>query len=217
MGIVERKEREREEMRRKILDTARDLFAREGYERVTMRRVADAIEYSATTIYNHFEDKDDLVEALCHEDFSRLLARLEENPLPEDPVETIRQLGLAYAHFGQAHPHQYRFMFMTPQKWEGRHHELSPPGQQAYALLRAAGAEAVATGRFKKGDVDTFTQVCWSSVHGAVALLVTYPPEQWPGGAPPSPHLVRSVIDASLAGLSAAPSASTKKPRPKRS
>jgi AcrR family transcriptional regulator len=213
MGILERKEREREEIRRKILDTARDLFAREGYDRVTMRRIADAIEYSATTIYNHFEDKDDLVEALCHEDFTRLLGQLEENPLPKDPVETIRQLGIAYARFGQAHPHQYRFMFMTPQKWEGRHHELSPPGQQAYALLRAAVAEAIATGRFRKGDVDTFTQVCWASVHGAVALLVTYPPEQWPGGAPPSPDLVPAVIGASIAGLTAAP----KKTRPRRS
>lgn len=201
MGILERKEREREEIRRKILDTARDLFAREGYDRVTMRRVADAIEYSATTIYNHFEDKDDLVEALCYEDFTRLLGQLEANPLPKDPVEKIRQLGLAYALFGQAHPHQYRFMFMTPQKWEGARHEVSPPGQQAYGLLRAAVEEAVSSGRFRKGSIDTFTQVLWASIHGAVALLVTYPPEQWPGGAPPSPDLVPTVIDASIGGL----------------
>ena len=100
MGVIERREREREEVRRKILTAARDLFATEGYERVTMRRIADAIEYSATTIYNHFEDKDDLVHALCQEDFTRLFQHLQETPPPADPVEAVRQLGLAYARFG---------------------------------------------------------------------------------------------------------------------
>ena len=80
MGITERREREKEEIRNKILDAARDLFAREGYEAVTMRRIAEAIEYSPTTIYIHFEDKDDLVLALCHEDFARLLGALAQLP-----------------------------------------------------------------------------------------------------------------------------------------
>ena len=70
MGITERREREKEEVRKKILDAARELFATEGYERVTMRKVAEAIEYSPTTIYHHFEDKDDLVRALCLADFA---------------------------------------------------------------------------------------------------------------------------------------------------
>jgi len=76
MGITERKEREKVEIRAMILDAARELFARDGYERVTMRGVAEAIEYSPTTIYNYFEDKDDLVKALCEEDFTRLLGAL---------------------------------------------------------------------------------------------------------------------------------------------
>ena len=92
MGVIERREREREEVRRKILTAARDLFASEGYDRVTMRRIADAIEYSATTIYNHFEDKDDLVQALCQEDFDRLFQHLQETAPPADPVEAVRQL-----------------------------------------------------------------------------------------------------------------------------
>ena len=91
MGITERREREREEIRTRILDAARELFDSEGYEHVTMRRIADAIEYSPTTIYNHFEDKDDLVRALCEEDFSRLLQIFREEDPPADPVEWIRQ------------------------------------------------------------------------------------------------------------------------------
>src|SRR5262249_50434248 len=118
MGIVERREREREEVRRKILDSARDLFAKEGYDRVTMRRIAEAIEYSPTTIYNHFEDKDDVVHSLCDEDFTRLLGALQAQAPPDDPVEAIRQLGRAYARFGIDYPNHYRFMFMTPGKCE---------------------------------------------------------------------------------------------------
>src|SRR5262247_3242203 len=104
MGIQERREREKQEVRKKILDAARELFAREGYERVTMRRIADAIEYSPTTIYLHFKDKDELVQCLCHEDFSRLLNELSRGPVPKDPVERIRQLGRGYARFGTTYP-----------------------------------------------------------------------------------------------------------------
>ncbi len=85
MGVTERRERERVEIRQKILDAARELFATEGYERVTMRRIAEAIEYSPTTIYHHFEDKDDLVNALCEKAFSALLPPSRGHPPPADP------------------------------------------------------------------------------------------------------------------------------------
>ena len=68
VGIAERKEREKEDVRKKILDAAHDLFEAQGYENVTMRAVADAIEYSPTTIYLHFANKDALVEALCFDE-----------------------------------------------------------------------------------------------------------------------------------------------------
>ena len=132
MGIVERRERERGEVRRKILEAARELFMAEGYERVTMRRIAEGIEYSPTTIYNHFTDKDDLVNALCHEEFSRLFGALALGAPARDPVEWIRQIGRAYAAFGRANPNHYRFMFMT-QVREG--HEVSEPGHPR-ALFR---------------------------------------------------------------------------------
>ena len=93
MGIAERKEREKEDVRKKILDAAHDLFEAQGYENVTMRAVADAIEYSPTTIYLHFANKDALVEALCFEDFERLSARMNQAPLPENPIERMRALG----------------------------------------------------------------------------------------------------------------------------
>jgi AcrR family transcriptional regulator len=189
MGIAERRERDRLGLRRRILDAARELFMSEGYERVTMRRIADAIEYSPTAIYQHFEDKDALVRALCADEFGQLLGALPQQP-PADPVEAIRQLGLAYARFGLTHPNHYRFMFMTG------HHQLEPSqeGQQAFAMLRAYVERAVAAGRFRDDGVDAMAQVLWASLHGVVALLVTYRPEQFPG-APAVPDLVDRVLD----------------------
>ena len=65
MGTKERRERERRELRRKILDAARALFVEQGYDAVTMRKIAQAIEYSPTAIYLHFRDKKAVINAIC--------------------------------------------------------------------------------------------------------------------------------------------------------
>jgi AcrR family transcriptional regulator len=197
VGITERKEREKVEIRRRILDAARELFAREGYESVTMRGIAEAIEYSPTTIYNHFEDKDDLVKACCEEDFTRLLGALSGAKPPADAVDQIRQLGRAYAAFGQQWPNHYRFMFLTPNK----NHELDPdsPGHRSFGLLRAAVERAIKSGRFRKVDPELAAQVLWASLHGVVALLITMQPQHWP--TPPAKDLVDQVIEHGIRGF----------------
>lgn len=199
MGITERREREREEVRRKILDAARDLFATEGYPAVTMRKIAEAIEYSPTAIYGHFEDKDDLVHALCHEDFARLLSVFDGQAALADPIERIRQLGRGYALFAEQNPNHYRFMFMTAGKLE-HPHEQSEPGQQAFQRLMAAVEQGIAEGRFRTDDALLISQVLWASLHGAVALLVTYKAEDFPC-APPAVDLVEQTCDNALRGF----------------
>jgi AcrR family transcriptional regulator len=206
VGIAERRERDREGIRRKILDAARHLFAEEGYARVTMRRIAQAIEYSVTTIYHHFKDKDDLVLALCHEDFGQLLGALRTAHLPVDPVERIRALGRAYTRFALAHPNHYRFMFMTPVTKPHPEGQPQMPGDLAFNLLREAVDAAQAAGRFRPGDPQAAAQVLWSAVHGVSALLITLPAPLWPNG-PAAPDLVEQVIDVTTRGLMAEPAA----------
>lgn len=201
MGITERREREKEEVRGKILDAARELFAAEGYDKVTMRRIAEAIEYSPTTIYLHFEDKDDLVRALCNVDFGRLLEAMEHEPMPADPIEAIRHLGRAYVAFALEHPNQYRFMFMAP-VGEQEEHPKGSPGELSFAHLLGAVERAAAAGRLRSVDPVTAAQVLWMSVHGVAAGLVTLPPPCWPH-RPPAPDLVDQVIDNALRGLAA--------------
>jgi AcrR family transcriptional regulator len=197
MGIVERREREREEIRQKILDAARELFAAEGYDHVTMRRIADAIEYSPTTIYNHFEDKDDLVRSLCEADFARLLSFMQGTG-PSSAPALVRQLGHAYARFAIEYPNHYRFLFMTQNKLERPEGEEGP-GDAAYDLVRKAAALGLATGELVGRDADTMAQVLWASLHGVVALLITLKQVNWP--APPAPDLVDQVIENTIRGF----------------
>lgn len=201
MGITERREREKEEVRRKILEAAQELFASEGYEQVTMRRIAEAIEYSPTTIYYHFEDKDDVVHSLCREHFGSLFAAMSGRETPTDPVDEIRQLGCAYGAFGLEHPNHYRFMFMTP-KPPGFKPEPGDPGYASFALLRSAVERAIALGRFQPGDPHTIATVLWAGLHGAIALLLTNDPERFPEKPPPA-DLIAQVIEHGIRGFEA--------------
>src|SRR5438128_475534 len=99
MGTKERRDRERDELRHKILDAARTLFVEQGYEAVSMRKIADAIEYSPTAIYAHFADKAALMQELCQHDFQSLAHVFHDLAQITDPVDRIRQTGHTYIRF----------------------------------------------------------------------------------------------------------------------
>jgi len=89
MASVDRRERERLEVRTKIMDAARDLFAREGVEAVSMRRIADAIEYSPTAIYVHFRDKEHLFQEIVRAMLAPLVGSLEALRQSDLPMREI--------------------------------------------------------------------------------------------------------------------------------
>src|SRR5438270_10585542 len=107
MGSKERRERVKIETRQLILEVARQLFAENGFEAVTMRMIADQIEYSPTAIYVHFADKDSLMRELCAGDFRSMSAAVVRAHKLEDPKERLRKLGRAYLEFALEHPHSY--------------------------------------------------------------------------------------------------------------
>src|ERR671939_111330 len=97
MGPKQRRAREKEILRQEILDAARELFVNEGYENVSMRRIAEKIEYSPTTIYLYFEDKAALLFAICEETFAKLAKKLETIVRQtQDPVEALKKGCRAY-------------------------------------------------------------------------------------------------------------------------
>lgn len=114
MGIKERQERDREAVRRAILDAARDLFVQVGYEHVSMRKIAEIVEYSPAAIYGYFPSKDDIFYALAEEGFRLLhdtgdsLDALEALP----PIERVRQSFWRLYQFSCEHPQYFALMFV---------------------------------------------------------------------------------------------------------
>jgi AcrR family transcriptional regulator len=176
MGIPERRERERHELRQRILDAARELFAARGYEAVTMREIAKRIEYSATALYKHFVDKEALVRELCRNDFDALASLFIEAASNGGPFERFTRVGLVYLDFAVRHPQHYRIMFMgglppvPPSAGE-----RDDPAHNAYVFLRALMADLVRAGlvRPELDDVDLVSQSAWAIVHGAAAMELT--------------------------------------------
>ncbi len=211
MGTKERREREREELRAKILDAARELFVEQGYEAVTMRKIAERIEYSPTAIYLHFKDKRAVVQELCDHDFLALAKKLQRIARIEDPLDRLRAAGLAYVEFALEHPNHYRLMFMQShpeREAEGDETECAirkgNPEEDAYAFLLGTVAEAIERGslRSEHSDADLIAQSLWAAVHGVASLHIALGGDEWVAWKP-AKKTAKLLIDSMLDGLTA--------------
>ncbi len=217
MGVKERREREKSETRDKILDAARELFVTEGYEGVSMRKVAEKIEYSPTAIYVHFADKNELFHELCREDFARLQEVVAVAEMPTDPIERLRQIGRNYIQFGMRFPNHYVFMFMTPHPPHELHVEdqeiVGDPEVDAYALLKWAVEAAIKAGCFREEvqDAELVSQTLWASVHGVISLNIAKCKDPWVEWRPLQDR-AEMMLDVTLRGLLKSPPIEEKAP-----
>ena len=202
MGVKERREREKLAVRKEILDAARELFIKEGYESVSMRKIADKIEYSPTTIYLYFDDKAQLVHSLCEEAFVKLVNMFETlGGDLSDPVSALKKCGRAYIEFGLKYPNDYKVTFMLnlrPDKSPEEYLREDSMGMRAYGYLRKIVEECVRQGKFPGADVETTTQTVWIVVHGVTSLLIAHPKFPWVDRE----HLIDFTIEKIVNGLS---------------
>lgn len=201
MGTKERRKREKEALRQEILDAARALFVTEGYENVSMRRIAEKIEYSPTTIYLYFRDKGDLLYQICEETFAGLVTALERiRKKQDDPLAGLREGCRAYVQFGLRHPDHYRLTFMFP-AWElstqDHYTYAGSMGQRAFSYLEEGVAECMKQGKLRKTDVPATAQAIWAAIHGVTSLLITDKDFPWVK----QNKLVDHLIDTLIAGL----------------
>jgi AcrR family transcriptional regulator len=146
---------------------------KEGFDALTMRRVAEQAEYSPAALYVHFEDKTTLVRELCAHDFAVFADELRTVSAVPDPTERLRLLAQRYAEFALEYPQQYRLLFLTPRPAETASlAERGNPERDAYALLEEAVAHAIERGMFSKAEASPalIAQTLWAGVHGVVAL-----------------------------------------------
>ena len=208
MGVLERRERERSEVRERILDVARALFISEGYDGVSMRKIAEKIEYSPTAIYGYFADKEDLFLQLCHEDFHGLAESFVQLATLSDPIERVRQLGRAYIEFGIKNPNHYRMMFMTahPRVMDTPEKEQrmgkGNPEEDSYEFLRQTVEEGIRAGAYREDltDPDLVAQTLWAGVHGVISLQIAKKDDNWVSWCPVEDR-GRVMLDGLLHGL----------------
>ncbi len=181
MGIADRKNREKQVLRERILDAARRIVMREGFAALSMRKIADAIEYSPATLYLHFESRDEIARALCTEGYAQLLSTLEPLLSIVDPAERLKAIWRAYVAFGVAHPETYRLIFMEDPTYIGAAFASAgesgdDTGDAAFRLVADALDALKAQGRLPAStDSEVWTEALWATMHGIVALRLTCP------------------------------------------
>jgi AcrR family transcriptional regulator len=199
MGVKERHEREREATARAILDAARELFVAEGYQNVSIRKVAERIEYSPAAIYSYFPSKDDIFFALAEEGF-RMLAASDSLATPgPDPVENVRRAFWDFYRFSKDHPEYYALMFVDrsvpriKRDWERFAFVHDIQGRVASEVQRAIDA-----GAFPRSlDAAAAVMLLVAAVHGAATMGLCN--RMHPGES--ADQLARDAIEVTLAGL----------------
>ncbi len=206
MGTRERRERERGEVRTKVLAAARALFAEKGYEAVTMREIADKIEYSPTAIYHHFDNKLSLCTELCASDFVGFGGHFLEAMKVADPIERLREMGVAYVRFAVEHPKHYQFMFLTPMPaMDPMDTILAHPETDSYKMLRLTCQEAIDKGllRPEYRDAEELAQIMWAQMHGLVSLKLIKGNQPFVGEWRDLEQTARRAMDIIFAGMRA--------------
>lgn len=208
---VDRRNRERDEVRLKIIEAARELFTGGNEEALTLRAVAQRIEYSATTIYLHFPNKEALVRALCAADFADFSRRLIQAERLTDPLARLRAVAAGYVDFGLQYPNQYRAMFIARGDSRASSADESASEQatrrneeqrDAHDFLSAAVFKAQAAGVFRPEyrDLALITQTLWNGLHGVVSLhqvRANHPQVAWR----PVQVLAETMVECLLHGL----------------
>jgi AcrR family transcriptional regulator len=173
MGIKERKENEKSEMKELILNTAMKLFLDKGFNNITIRNIAEKIEYSPATIYLYFKNKDEILYTLRKEGFQKLYEWQKTSLNINDPHKRLLKHGEAYVLFALENAEYYDLMFMmrSPVK-HTKETNFNDTGLKSYELLKNNVNECMSQGLFPRMNVDIVTFSLWSYVHGIASLII---------------------------------------------
>ncbi len=197
IDVKTRREKQREEIRSDLVAAAHALVKDEGYEGLTIRKLAERAGLATMSVYSYFADKQSILEAMAEDAFVELAKRCEARRT-EDAIESLRGGLEEYVTFGLDNPNEYRTVFMTPQLHvhQGKTFEDLEGHNPAFQSLLAAVQECIDAGSLA-GDPRAIATILWTVAHGAVSLVLTFP--LYPFGEPVA--YARRVIDLALHGI----------------
>jgi AcrR family transcriptional regulator len=171
MGIIERKQEEKQEMHKRILNGARTVFLEKGYEQTSMRNIANEINYSPGSLYFYFKDKSEIFHELHREGFQLLLNQLKVLNKVADPFERLKAMGRVFIQFAQDNKDYYNLMFIVEEPSKMSEAGGFKIAQEAIEQLSSVVKECQKKGKFKDMDTVYFTFMILSTLHGICALF----------------------------------------------
>ncbi len=172
MAVSDRKEREKEEMKRRILDAAKNLFLDQGFEKTSIRNIADAIEYSPGTIYLYFKDKNELLLALHDEAFDGLEKSFEKTAPIKEPFDQLIGMGFEYLKFAIDNPELYELMFLMSAPIEALECrcDIWEDGYKVFNMLIQLIGKCQEDGYFKNQKAEDLALTIWATMHGLATI-----------------------------------------------
>ncbi len=160
MESLNRRERARLERGALIVRTARELAEAEGWDAVTTRRLAEAVEYSQPVLYSHFKNMQAIVTAVALDGMAELAVVLREGR----EANGVMGLAEAYLGYAESHPAVYAAIFI-------RRTDLVFGAAESPEVLKVTFGELLAAVKpYATDDTETLTEVFWSALHGQATL-----------------------------------------------
>lgn len=176
MGLKERRERDRQEMRELILKSAHEMFLDKGFDQISIRNIAEAIEYSPATIYLYFKDKNEILHALHLNGFKLLNEYFQVLLKYEHAFERLKEMGRAYIKFATENPSVYELLFMRAEPMVHVSDCLDEDwreGDRAFEFLVSTVAQCQQQGYFNGLAPQNFSMMIWSFIHGLCSLRIS--------------------------------------------
>lgn len=177
MGIQERKERERSEMQEKILETAADIMKSEGIGAISIRKIANKIEYSPAIVYHYFKDKEDIINHLVALQYRKFLDVLSLPDLKDhSSKEALRQNLHRFINYATGMGEEYKIIMLSESPAiltrTSVLHQGSTIDKPAVALLRNTLKKIMANSGYDESRLEILVQVIWASTFGLILRLI---------------------------------------------
>ena len=173
VSTIDPRTRRKQVLRQKILDVSREILLSQGFAALTMRRVAEAIDYSPAAIYLHFQSREQIAQELCFAGLRRLYERLQ-SVTAKDPATRLSGYARAYLEYSQSDPETYRLIFMADSQLTKAvfTHQDSGGGEGALRLIVTAFTELHNGSKKTFGKPSELAELFWASLHGLASLRI---------------------------------------------
>jgi AcrR family transcriptional regulator len=194
MGIAERRLRQKEEVRSKILTTAWQMVKEDGWQSVSIRKIADAIEYSAPVIYDHFENKEAILLEFGKEAFRLLSKKIQQaKEKSGDPADQLKAIADAYWNFALRNKEYYKLMFglgMAGCEID----KCFPERSEFRKLVMGPITAMIEKSKSPSANVCLKYHTFWSILHGLISIKMM-------GNSDVSDELNKIVMDDAIEGF----------------